>query len=205
MKTVTGESGLVVTEVKVPRKLGPGDGVQIGVNLSDQAVENRLKEIAAFLAHDRLQGRGVNTYGLDLAADYIAGQFIKCGLDTEHYQAGPFQEFRLYSAGSQGAVQQLSLLDGRTQPKSLTLGQDYTSIIAARTGRFEMPVVFAGFGITAPSVSYDDYSQVDVDGAAVIVLRHCPPVVARGGDALASHSWIRTKIRNAVEHGALAV
>ncbi|MDA1231960.1 MAG: GtrA family protein, partial [Planctomycetota bacterium] len=60
-------------------------------DFSDTAVEGRLKEMAAFLADDRLLGRGVDTYGLDLAADYIGEQFKKCGLDTEHYESGPFQ------------------------------------------------------------------------------------------------------------------
>jgi putative flippase GtrA len=174
-------------------------------DFSDSAVETRLKEMASFLADDRLQGRGVNTYGLDLAADYIGDQFKKCGLDTEHYASGPFQEFRLYSLGNEGAVQQLSLLDEDGDPASLTLGTDYTSIMSARAGRTELPVVFAGFGITAPSISYDDYADLDAEGAAVIVLRHGPPVLLEGDEELSRHTWIRTKIRNAVEHGARAV
>lgn len=174
-------------------------------DFSDSAVEERLKEMAAFLADDQLLGRGVDTYGLDLAADYIGEQFKKCGLDTEHYESGPFQTFQLYSLGNEGAVHQLSLLNGDGDPTALTLGAEYTSIMAARAGRAELPVVFAGFGITAPSVSYDDYAGLDAEGAAVIVLRHGPPALLNGDEELSRHTWIRTKIRNAVKHGARAV
>lgn len=178
----------------------PGAGKQF----SDASIEARLQDMAEYLSHDRLEGRGVNTSGLDLAADYIAKKFKECQLDVEHYRSGPFQEFQLLSLGREGAVQQLSLhREGKLQ--SLTLGTDYTSIMAARTGKVELPVVFAGFGITAPSVSYDDYADLTVNGAAVIILRHCPPLIRKGGDRLARHAWIRTKIRNAVEHGARAV
>lgn len=171
---------------------------------SNASVEARLREMSEYLSHDRLQGRGVNTSGLDLAADYIAGKFKESKLDTEHYRSSPFQEFQLLSLGREGAVQQLSLLDSDGEPLRLTPGTDYTSIMAARTGRIELPIVFAGFGITAPSMSYDDYADLTVNGAAVIILRHCPPVI-RKEERLARHSWIRTKIRNAVEHGARAV
>jgi len=161
--------------------------------------------MANYLSHDRLQGRGVNTSGLDLAADYIGGQFREVKLDTDHYRGGPFQEFQLFSLGREGAVQQLTLIDNGGEPSRLTLETHYTSIMASRTGRIELPVVFAGYGITAPSVSYDDYENLTVNGAAVVLLRHCPSVIRKEGERLARHSWIRTKIRNAVEHGARAV
>ena len=194
-----------VAEVKVPFSPGPAADLPFKTDLSNSAVESRLRTIATFLAHDRLQGRGVSTHGLDLAADYIADQLKSCGVDTKHFHNSPFQTFRLRSLGGEGAVQQLAVHSGQGELEQLKLGQNYTSVTVARTGRFDLPVVFAGFGITAPEVSYDDYSGLDVQGAAVILLRHCPPAVAEGGENLASHSWIRTKIRNAVEHGAQAV
>ena len=190
----------------IPTPVGKGRRQELNTkSFSHDAVESRLHEMAKYLSHDRLQGRGVNTSGLDLAADYIAGKFKELKLDTDHYRAGPFQEFQLFSLGREGAVQQLALIDNEGESSRLTLGTHYTSIMASRTGRIELPVVFAGYGITAPSVSYDDYEKLTVNGAAVVVLRHCPPVIRKEGDRLVRHSWIRTKIRNAVEHGARAV
>lgn len=195
----------LVAEVTPTRGEEDGRGKLNKKSFSNESVDARLREMAEYLSHDRLQGRGVNTSGLDLAADYIAGQFKKLKLDTDHYRTGPFQEFQLLSLGREGAVQQLTLIDSEGEPSQLTMGTHYTSIMAARTGRIKLPVVFAGFGITAPSVSYDDYEDLTVNGAAVVILRHCPAVIRKEGDRLARHSWIRTKIRNAVEHGARAV
>src|ERR1700737_4138880 len=36
------------------------------------------------------------------------------------------------------------------------------------------PVVFAGFGITAPELGYDDYKGVDANGKIVVVFDHEP-------------------------------
>ena len=40
----------------------------------------------------------------------------------------------------------------------------------------DLPLVFAGYGITAPEAGYDDYADLDVTGAAVLVLRHEPQI-----------------------------
>src|SRR6202022_2085994 len=36
------------------------------------------------------------------------------------------------------------------------------------------PVVFAGFGITAPELHYDDYSSIDARGKIVLIFDHEP-------------------------------
>src|SRR5207244_9688490 len=40
------------------------------------------KSTLTYLASDELEGRGVGTHGLDLAADYVAAQFTAPGLRT---------------------------------------------------------------------------------------------------------------------------
>ena len=46
-------------------------------------VEGRLSEAAKYLSSDELEGRGVGTKGLDLAADFIAQKFREIGLKTD--------------------------------------------------------------------------------------------------------------------------
>ena len=38
----------------------------------------------------------------------------------------------------------------------------------------KLPLVFAGFGISAPQAGYDDYAGLDVSGKAVIIFTHEP-------------------------------
>ena len=49
------------------------------LDLGPQAIEQRLREAASYLASDELQGRGPGSRGIDLAADYIARQFAAAG------------------------------------------------------------------------------------------------------------------------------
>jgi hypothetical protein len=58
-------------------------------------IERRLGDAVRYLASDQLEGRGVGTKGLDLAAEFIARQFAEAGLKTRWSEGGPFQEFTL--------------------------------------------------------------------------------------------------------------
>ena len=70
-------------------------------------------------------------------------------------------------------------------------------------------VVFAGYGITAPELGYDDYAGLDVTGKAVLVFDHEPqendPRSVFHGTGFTLHANLWTKTRNAERHGAAAV
>ncbi|MEZ5283777.1 MAG: M20/M25/M40 family metallo-hydrolase [Vicinamibacterales bacterium] len=68
------------------------------------------------------------------------------------------------------------------------------------------PVVFAGYGISAPGLGYDDFAGIDVTGAAVIVLTHEPqeadPQSVFDGRNLTPGAALAAKAHAAREHGA---
>lgn len=82
--------------------LAAGDAVR-GEDAS--AVEGRLSAAAKYLASDELEGRGVGTQGLNLAADYIAQQFREIGLKTELFDGQPFQKFKMVTGAGSGRAQ----------------------------------------------------------------------------------------------------
>lgn len=175
------------------------------LDTSKGAIAKRLLDDCTYLASDDLEGRGVRTGGLDLAAEYIASHYEKAHLEIDHFDKSPFQQFRLYSQGTDGAVQALSFVAG-TNETTLELQENYTSILAAKTARFEAGVVFVGFGITAPEIDYDSYANMDVKGKCVVVLRHAPSIFSGPKAAeLQEHTFIRTKINNARKHKAAAI
>src|SRR5262249_3126757 len=51
-----------------------------------------------YLASDELEGRGLGTKGLDKAADYVAGNFKKLGLQAVPGLDGYFQDFTITKA-----------------------------------------------------------------------------------------------------------
>jgi hypothetical protein len=169
----------------------------------------RLADATRYLASDELEGRGVGTKGLDAAAEYIAAEFKKIGLKTDLFQGTPFQTFKVPTAARLGAENRLALVgpDGKELP--LALGDDFNPLALGGSGQLDLPLAFVGYGITAKDLNYDDYAGIDVQGKAVIVLRHEPqqdnPHSVFDGSRNSPYAPLSRKISNAYEHGAAAV
>lgn len=74
-------------------------------------------------------------------------------------------------------------------------------------GDITADIVYAGFGVTAPELGYDDYAGMDVRGKIVLVEGETPNT-SRNADTLAmwyNHTLHQTKLNNAVAHGAIGL
>jgi len=71
------------------------------------------------------------------------------------------------------------------------------------------PVVYAGYGITAPEHDWDDYRDLDVRGRIVLVLRYEPAGDGErsrfAGSELSEHALFLTKANNAAGRGAVGM
>jgi hypothetical protein len=140
-----------------------------------------LIEHVRFLASDDLQGRGNGTKGLERAAEYIARQLESAGLRPGGDDGSWFQPFELITGLTVGEGNRLAIRAGG-RPLPFTLGETYVplSSTAGDTTRAPsaeidaIPLVFAGYGITAPALEYDDYAGLDVEGKAVLIFTHEP-------------------------------
>jgi len=158
----------------------------------------------AFLADDLLEGRGTGTRGYDIAARYVQSQFEQLGLKPAGVNGGylqpvPYRTLTLVPDECYAKV----LRDGRET--ALTLGSDYVmrgSEVYPETS-VEAPAVFVGFGVTAPSLRYDDYAGADVKGKMVVVLYGAPPTFPASERAHFSSTWVKNA--NAVAHGATGI
>ncbi len=176
------------------------------------SAEKRLADSTQFLSDDALEGRGVGTAGLDKAADYLAEQFAALGLDTKLYDGTPFQKFKM-PIGSEMGEPNVLAFDKPTQAKdksiALKLGEDFTPLAMGSSALLDVPLVFAGYGVTAKDKGYDDYAGLDVEGKAVIILRRLPqegnPHPALGNSEHSRLAPMSRKVSNAYEHGAAAV
>ncbi len=140
-----------------------------------------LLDHVRLLAADDLRGRANGSPELERAADYIAAAFRQAGLTPGGVDGTFFQPFALDAGLTVGAGNTLTLSNGRREV-SLTLGKGYYPLSVppnddpavpsvSLTGT---PLVFAGYGISAPGLRYDDYTGVSVAGKAVIVFSHEP-------------------------------
>ncbi|QDU99220.1 M28 family peptidase [Lignipirellula cremea] len=176
--------------------------------VTPDAIELRLKQDASYLADDKLEGRGPRTRGLELAADHIAAEFERIGLDVRSYGRSPFHEFLSYStpvlAHRKAAI---AFADGELA--ALEPGANFQPLALGGSGEVDAPLVFAGYGITAPDLDYDDYADLEVKDKVVVIMRHEPrqkdPASPFNGIGNSPHAYLDRKVENAVDHGAAAV
>jgi len=142
---------------------------------------DRLLAHVRFLASDELKGRGDGSPELDRAAEYIARQFAEIGLKPGGEDASWFQPFELIAGLTVGTGNSLVISD-RGRSVKLDLGSSYypLSTVPNETAEApsrelqDLPLVFAGFGLSAPQANYDDYAGLDVAGKAVLIFSHEP-------------------------------
>ncbi|MFN3389599.1 MAG: peptidase M28, partial [Allosphingosinicella sp.] len=131
---------------------------------------DRFRAHVAFLADDLLEGRQPGTRGYDLAALYVATRFEALGLkpagDGGWYQQVPFVEYRMADAPAALTIGGRRFAHGETVILSATPSEAPLTL--------EAPVVFAGYGLSAPAAGLDDYAGLDVKGKVVAVLNGVP-------------------------------
>ena len=178
-------------------------------------VERRLADIDRYLSSDELAGRGLGDKGLDMAADYIAQRFHDAGLRTDLFGGSPFQTFKVTTAIAMGPDNRLALVGPPPRPGEkplrfdLALNRDFIPTMDSNSGKFDLPLLFVGYGITAKAEGYDDYAGMQVAGKAVLLFRHEPqqanPESVFNGIQDSEYSFLRRKISTAYEHGAAVV
>ena len=161
-----------------------------------------------FLSSDQLKGRGDGTKELDLAGDYIADHFRNFGLKPGGDNGKYLQHFDLVVGAKLGRKNVVVYRQGEHSEK-LNVEEAFVPLSFSASASIEAPLVFAGYGITAPEYHYDDYQGLDVSGRIAIVLRHEPQENDEhsvfAGRQLTSHSEIANKATNAKNHGAKAM
>lgn len=171
-----------------------------GAEETDRLV-GAVKAHTIFLAHDLLEGRDTGSKGYEIAAQYVAAQFMQIGLTpagTDGYiQPVPLRRRTLDSAD-------LSLRIGSTTVP--LVNGDTVAIDASpfqRSESFDLPLVFVGWGISAPELGLDDYRNIDVRGKAALLIEGAPPTLP--GALRAHYSWVQQKERMAAAAGASAI
>ena len=169
-----------------------------------------------FLASDELKGRASGTLELERAAEYIAAQFKAAGLQPGAGGDGWFQPFELEAGVTIGRGNSLVVKNGSTSVP-FTLNASYYPLAApandapseASTTLHAVPLVFAGYGISALGLRYDDYTDLDVRGKAVLVFSHEPQERSRtsrlNGDQPIPETSLFAKATAARSRGAVAL
>ncbi|MCO6454125.1 MAG: M20/M25/M40 family metallo-hydrolase [Pirellulaceae bacterium] len=188
----------------------PAERLRAAELAATAAAEARVGEDIRYLASDELEGRGPDTPGLQKAADYIREEFQRLGLKSGVEDGSYFQKFEM-AIDTRVQAEQTSLVlkgpDG--QEIRLELGQDFQPLATGGAGQAAAEIVFAGYGISAPNLEYDDYKDADVEGKIVLIVRREPQQGQDSGKfegtKVTSYSFIRTKVSEAKQRKAAAI
>jgi hypothetical protein len=167
-----------------------------------------LRHVEA-LAAPAMEGRASGTPGGERAAAYIAAEFARAGLTPGGEEGSYLQPFEVITGIRLGPANALLFEGLPAPPTSPAVGRDFIPLSFSAEGSVEGEVLFAGYGITAPELGYDDYAGQDATGKVVLVMSHEPRERDEGGPfrrpEAYRHTEARTKVTNAREHGAVAV
>ncbi len=146
----------------------------------------RLSAHDKVLASDAFEGRGPATPGEEKATGYIIAQFKKLGVpggakDGGYVQPVPLGRFEIVGEPE-------TTVRAGDQTFTWTQGED----IAIRAAQLpvkqvevkDAPIVFVGYGVTAPEVGWDDFKGQDVRGKMIVVLINDPDFEAKPGEAV---------------------
>jgi len=167
--------------------------------------EDTLRADLTFLASDALQGRMSLQTGDEVAIRWIASEFAKAGLKPA--ASGSFlQPVELIEYRGDRAQSYVALKRGGSEEQ-----WKFPDALGSYRADVDVTgdVVFAGFGITAPELHYDDYQGIDAHGKIVLIFDHEPqetdPNSIFNGTGNTRYATGRVKILNAQAHGAVGV
>jgi hypothetical protein len=165
--------------------------------------EADLREEVSYLASRELKGRGDGSPELRIAAEHIAEAFRKNGVKPAGDAGSYFQNFEMFTARF-GSPPEL-----RVDRSVLRLGSDYVPHYLSAKADVEAPLVFIGYGVSAPHLKFDELAGLNLRGKVAVVIDRNP--FAEDFD----HSFNRvdpgdypsvlTKARNASRIGAVGL
>jgi Zn-dependent M28 family amino/carboxypeptidase len=175
----------------------------------------RLSQHIQTLGSDAYEGRGVNTRAEVRTIDYIVGQFKAAGLQPGGEVVNGQRQWtqRVPLLQSEIAGDPIVTIQNAGGGMRLTQGNEI-SVRAPQNGQNQIridnaPLVFVGYGVSAPERSWDDFKSQDVRGKVIIVLVNDPDFEGGegdfGGKAMTYYGRWTYKYEEAARRGAAGV
>src|SRR5215470_19614209 len=177
---------------------------EVRVKIDPEKIRVHIK----YLASDALEGRGTGQKGGEMAAEYIAAQFKSYGLQPAsdvgtYLQSVPMVSIKTLSETT------FALIPDNGQPVTLKNLDDFVTSneSQAESADIDAPIVFGGYGITAPEYKWDDYKGYDLKGKVALLFVNEPasddPNFFKG-KALTYYGRWTYKFEETARHGAIA-
>jgi len=186
-----------------------GTGVLLAQKAPTPRIEaDKIRDTVKYLSSDELEGRGTGQKGGDAAADWIAAQFKSYGLKPAGAKGSYFQDVPMVGVKTLPQTT-FTLVPKDGAAVALKNLDDYVTSNESQApmADFDAPIVFVGYGITAPEYQWDDYKGVDLKGKVALLFVSEPesddPKFFKG-KALTYYGRWTYKYEETVRHGAVA-
>ncbi len=167
----------------------------------------RLSDEIRIISADDFQGRYPGTEGEKKTLDWLQAQYEAMGMEPGGPDGQWLQVIDLKRLTPKGQPT-LSWSGATSQGRALVAGTDFTlrAMNAAAAGKVvNAPVVFAGYGIHAPERGWEDYGDLDVTGAVVLVVAGEPDGELFNGPYATNYQSAAYKADEAKRRDAAAV
>lgn len=191
------KSSILVACLTVFAASGPAQAEEASA-VRPEAIRAHLE----FLADDLLEGRAAGSRGYDLAAAYVVARFREYGLEPGGEDSGYLQTFPLVEGSAVLPGSSVTLMRGDSST-TFDFGTHYlpSASFSRAKAAVEAPMVFVGFGVSAPELGYDDLAGVDLEGKVAVLFYGAPASFPHNERAY--YSWSTLKLQGLVERGAI--
>ncbi len=175
----------------------------------------RLQEIDKTISADDYQGRGVNTPAETKTINYIVDQFRSAGLQPGGDLVNGHRKWTQDVPLLQSELTGDPAVTVQTPAGTLHLTQgNEIAVRSPQNGQNRIrisnaPLVFAGYGVSAPERNWDDFKGQDVRGKLIVVLVNDPDFEGGegdfGGKAMTYYGRWTYKYEEAARRGAAGV
>jgi aminopeptidase YwaD len=163
-----------------------------------------------YLTSERLEGRRAGTEQAKKAALYIAREFQDydllpaAGWENSLISRDDFFQSFEFTSGIQTGNRNFLTLYTESESIQTDYNKDFRTLPFSATATISAPIVFAGFGISAPQDNYDDFAETEIGGSILLVFEGSPDRNDPHG-ILNQYADSRNKAIAAREAGALAI
>jgi Zn-dependent M28 family amino/carboxypeptidase len=150
---------------------------------ADAVDPKRLSEIVRVLASDEFEGRAPGTEGETRTIGYLVETFRGLGLEPGGAQGAWTQQVPLLRTQIETPRTLQVSIDGKARPLLQSKDIYFSSVRDSQQALIEAaPLVFVGYGVTAPERQWDDYKGVDLRGKVAVYLVNDPDFSAQPGE-----------------------
>ncbi len=165
--------------------------------------ENVLSHIK-YLASDELAGRFPGTAGDSLAEEYGISRFKEANLQPAG-DDGYRERFNFISEVKEGNNNSFSESNDGTEINYKKNNEYYIPLGFSSSGSVSGNLVFAGYGIKAPDLNYNDFTGIDLNNKIAVILNYSPGYNNPHDNKFSSYESLRMKCNSVKEAGASGV